>query len=98
MPTRLHVLVKFLDLKEGGRDRLPRLKGYPPHLVVPPDSTRLGVLFTDGPERFKAGEEVSAHVLCLHEPEVSYASLTTGAHFEILEGSHLVGQGVVLAN
>ncbi len=98
MPTRLHVLVKFLGLKEGGRDRLPTLKGYPPHLVVPPDPARLGVLFTDGPDCLKPGEEASAYILCLYEPEVSYASLTAGARFEILEGSHVVGQGVVLSD
>ncbi len=98
IPTRLFVLVKFLGAEEGGREHVPVLKGYPPHLVVPPDPHRLGVIFTDGPDCFEAGEEVRSRILCIYEPEVSYASLKAGTCFEILEGAQVVGRGIVLPN
>lgn len=96
MAVLLHVLVTFLNPEEGGRYKLPVLEGYSPHFVIPPNTEMLGVEFIAGPTDYRADEEINATVKCLYQPFVSYAGLTAGTRFKIVEGMQVVGSGVVL--
>jgi hypothetical protein len=91
------VLIQFLDVSEGGRKWLPQLNtpGYRPHFRVPPSDELLGVEFVDGPDEYRATDRVYATVRFVYEPDVSYRALTVGAHFDIVEGSKVVGHGMV---
>jgi translation elongation factor EF-Tu-like GTPase len=96
MRTYLHIQVVFFSPEEGGRQHLPVLRGYRPHLVVPPSTEMLGIEFVDGPTNYQPDEEIHAVVKCLYQPLVSNASLTAGIRFKILEGGKVVGSGKVV--
>lgn len=94
----LQVEVVFAPQPEGGRASTPSLKGgwYRPHLVAASSDEMLGVEFVDGPaERVVPGRLLCA-VARLVYPGVSYAALSPGSEFQIVEGGRAVGQGRVV--
>ncbi len=66
---------------------------YSPHLVVKGDEEYLGVTFTDG-DACVYDKEIDAIVVSLYEG-VGYHKLVKGAEFLIMEGPHIVGEGMV---
>lgn len=97
--SKLNVIVEFYAQDHGGRQLMPNLYSgfYRPHLVVNGDraQTYLGVVFSNGPETFSASEEVRASIELIYE-KVDYSPLKRGTSFEIKEGAHTVGEGMVL--
>jgi translation elongation factor EF-Tu-like GTPase len=94
------VLIEFLPAQNGGRQTPICLSAddpahYRPHFRVR-DGEMLGVEFVDGPDDpVVPGSSTYATVRFIHEPEVCYDALVEGAHFEVLEGSLVVGIGRV---
>ena len=66
---------------------------YSPHLVVKGDEEYLGVTFADG-DACVYDKEIDAIVVSLYEG-VGYHKLVKGAEFLIMEGPHIVGEGIV---
>ncbi len=66
---------------------------YSPHLVVRGDGEYLGVSFEDG-DVCAFDEEVDAIVVPLYE-NVDYNKLVKDVEFSIMEGPHIVGEGIV---
>ena len=66
---------------------------YSPHLVIKGSDQLLGVNFIDG-EDVIFDKEIGANVLPLYET-VDYSALQGGTEFLIMEGSNIVGEGVV---
>ena len=66
---------------------------YCPHLVIKGFDQLLGVNFIDG-EDVIFDKEIGANVLPLYET-VDYSALQGGTEFLIMEGSNIVGEGVV---
>ena len=66
---------------------------YCPHLVIKGSEQLLGVNFIDG-EDVIFDKEIGANVLPLYET-VDYSALQGGTEFLIMEGSNIVGEGVV---
>ena len=77
------------------RRTLPNLNNgkYCPHLVIKGSDQLLGVNFIDG-EDVIFDKEIGANVLPLYET-VDYSALQGGTEFLIMEGSNIVGEGVV---
>src|SRR5206468_12001687 len=71
-----------------------RIGRYRPHFrPLAQPSELLGVEFMDGPdEPLQPGASTYATVYFLYEPAVSYAALSVGAEFEIMEGPRAVGR------
>jgi hypothetical protein len=96
------VLIELLPTEKGGRQDPLNLCNdspgqYRPHFrVIGGSGELLGVAFMDGPDNpVLPGESTSATVKSLYEPSISYSELVEGARFEILEGAHVVGFGIV---
>jgi len=66
---------------------------YCPHLVIKGSEQLLGVNFIDG-EEVIFDKPIRANALPINE-DVDYSSLQVGAEFLILEGSLIVGEGLV---
>ena len=66
---------------------------YCPHLVVKGSEQLLGVNFIDG-EEVIFDKPIGANALPENEA-VDYSSLQEGTEFLIMEGSNIVGEGVV---
>ena len=66
---------------------------YYPHFVIKGSNQLLGVNFIDG-EDVIFDKEIGANVLPLYET-VDYSALQGGTEFLIMEGSNIVGEGVV---
>lgn len=66
---------------------------YSPHLVVKGDEEYLGVSFEDG-DGCEYNKEIDAIVVPLYEG-VGYHKLIKGVEFLIMEGPHIVGEGMV---
>lgn len=91
--------VCFLSADEGGR--LNPLTdggvGYPPHLRVK-DGEMLGVTFLGGTGKpIMPSVRTVVIVRLTYWPQVSYVALKEGEKFDILEGSRVVGDGVVVS-
>jgi hypothetical protein len=96
--TSADVLVEFRSVAEGGRQSAVSLctGQYRPHLQVA-GGEYLGVVFVGGPELpVQPGAGALATVDFVYEPGVSYAALTEGASFEVLEGPKVVAKGRVI--
>ena len=101
--TYVEVVIEFLPPEAGGRSIPPDLSNdrpgsYKPHFRIHGGNGEfLGVEFVDGPDDpVQPGDHVHATVRALYEPEVSYAELTVGAAFDILEGRRVIGHGAVI--
>ena len=78
----------ILDTFTGKRIELPQY-----HFVIKGSNQLLGVNFIDG-EDVIFDKEIGANVLPLYET-VDYSALQGGTEFLIMEGSNIVGEGVV---
>ena len=66
---------------------------YSPHIVVKGTEEHLEVNFIDG-EDVSFDQPIRANVLPVNE-DVDYSSLKVGTEFLIMEGSTIVGEGLV---
>ena len=66
---------------------------YCPHLVIKDSDQLLGVNFIDG-EDVIFNKKIRANALPLHET-IDYSALQAGTEFFIIEGSTIVGEGIV---
>jgi hypothetical protein len=90
--------VKLIFFSDSIRKTAPCLKPdvgvrYSPHLVVKNDDEYLGVTFINGNEGV-FDKEIDAVAASLYEG-VGYHKLVKGSEFLIMEGSHIVGEGIV---
>ena len=85
-------IVTFFSKKRGTPPNLNNGK-YCPHFVIKGSNQLLGVNFIDG-EDVIFDKEIGANVLPLYET-VDYSALQGGTEFLIMEGSNIVGEGVV---
>jgi translation elongation factor EF-Tu-like GTPase len=73
-------------------------QGYRPHFRIIGCSELLGVQFVEGPDRYiHPKEKVQAKAELIYYPDVSYENLIIGKEFEILEGTNIVGKGIVIS-
>lgn len=100
---RADVEIELRSVEDGGRSLPVSLGGphpgkYRPHLrVIGGSGDLLGVVFINGPDQpVSPGVKTHATIKALYEPEVSYAELKDGVHFQIIEGTRIVGHGRVL--
>lgn len=107
----IEVEVTFLFSAEGGHSAPAyNSPCYRPHLVVGASGQRLpitaadgrtlaedylGVSFTGNGEEFVLGRCYEVTLQLLYFPQVSYEKLIPGPSFNIREGGHIVGFGVV---
>ena len=66
---------------------------YSPHIVVKGTEEHLGINFIDG-EDVIFNQPIRANALPVNE-DVDYSALQVGTEFLILEGSSIVGEGIV---
>lgn len=66
---------------------------YSPHLVIKGSEQLLGVNFIDG-EDVIFDQPIRANALPVNE-DIDYSALQDGTEFLILEGSAIVGEGIV---
>ena len=66
---------------------------YSPHIVVKGTEEHLGINFIDG-EDVIFNQPIRANALPVNE-DVDYSALQVGTEFLILEGSSIVGEGLV---
>lgn len=66
---------------------------YCPHLVIKGSNQLLGVNFIDG-EDVIFDKPISANAVPVNE-DIDYSALQDGTEFLILEGSAIVGEGIV---
>ena len=85
-------IVTFFSKKRGIPPNLNNGK-YCPHFVIKGSNQLLGVNFIDG-EDVIFDKEIGANVLPLYET-VDYSALQGGTEFLIMEGSNIVGEGVI---
>jgi hypothetical protein len=97
------VLIELLPTDKGGRQVALNLCNnnpgqYRPHFrAIGGSGELLGVAFMDRPDDpILPGQKTYATVKSLYEPALSYSELVEGARFEILEGPHVVGFGIVI--
>lgn len=79
----------------GKRNTIPNLNGmvYRPHLLVKGDTEYLGVCFING-DLSGFNQVTDALVLPVYSG-VNYNKLEVGVIFFIMEGPHIVGEGIV---
>lgn len=85
-------IVTFFSKK---RRTLPNLNNgkYSPHLVIKGSDQQLGVNFIDG-EDVIFDKPIRANALPVNE-DIDYSALQAGMEFLIMEGSDVVGEGLV---
>ncbi len=91
-------LVKVKFFSSSIRKNLPCFKAdtgirYSPHFVVKGDEEYLGVSFVDG-DACEYDKEIDVIVVSLYDG-VGYHKLIKCAEFLIMEGPHIVGEGMV---
>ena len=84
--------VTFFSKKRGAPPNLNNGK-YCPHLVIKGSDSQLGVNFIDG-EDVILDKPIHANALPVNE-DVDYSALQAGTEFFIVEGSAIVGEGIV---
>ena len=94
--TGATVYVQFINAEAGGRNLATYIKEpYRPHFRVG-DGEYLGIEFFEGSdEPIPPGVGVNAKVRFVYSPQVNYEALRAGVQFVVLEGSRIVGVGVV---
>jgi hypothetical protein len=90
--------ITFFSKDRGGRQRLPNLSTveYRPHLRVAGASQLLGVVVA-GTASPAPEVPIGVQVVPLYPDHVDYSSLQGGQRFEVVEGIHTVGEGVVIS-
>jgi hypothetical protein len=100
MSEYAEVRIRHFPQQHGGRENpiFPRprdgARGYMPHFRVSLEGEYLGVVFVDGPSPIPPGGEGTSTVAFIYE--VDYSCLRPGVRFEVLEGAHPIGEGVLL--
>ena len=96
------VHIHWLPTAESGRTIPAQLRAdgsnsYKPHFRVGPAGEYLGVAFVDGQPALAApGTEGTATAALLYlETGVDYRALVPGAAFDVLEGTRVIGHGIV---
>ena len=84
--------VTFFSKKRGTPSNLNNGK-YWPHLVIKGSAQLLGVNFIDG-EDIIFDKPIRANALPVNE-DIDYSALQAGTEFFIMEGSNVVGEGIV---
>ena len=84
--------VTFFSKKRGTPPNLNNGK-YCPHLVIKGAERLLGVNFIDG-EEVIFDKPIRANALPVNE-DIDYSALQVGTEFLIMEGSAVVGEGIV---
>lgn len=84
--------VTFFSKKRGTPPNLNNGKYYP-YLVIKGSDQQLGVNFIDG-EDVIFDKPIRANALPVNE-DIDYSALQVGSEFLILEGSAIVGEGLV---
>lgn len=85
-------IVTFFSKKNTKPPNLNNGK-YSPHIVIKGTEEQLGINFIDG-EYVIFDQLIRANALPVNE-DVDYSSLKVGAEFLIMEGSTIVGEGIV---
>lgn len=85
-------IVTFFSKKRSTPPNLNNGK-YCPHLVIKGSEQLLGVNFIDG-EDVIFDQPIRANALPVNE-DIDYSALQDGTEFLILEGSAIVGEGIV---
>ena len=85
-------IVTFFSKKRGTPPNLNNGK-YCPHLVIKGSEQLLGVSFIDG-EDVIFDKPIRANALPINE-DIDYSALQVGTEFFIIEGSTIVGEGIV---
>ena len=85
-------IVTFFSKKRGTPPNLNNGK-YCPHFVIKGSNQLLGVNFIDG-EDVIFDKPIRANALPVNE-DIDYSDLQAGTEFLILEGSNVVGEGIV---
>jgi translation elongation factor EF-Tu-like GTPase len=78
----------------GGR-HAPFTAGYAPHLVVVGTTDLLGVRAQNA-FAVSPGDKAEVSFELMYFPNVNYGRLLTGARVDLVEGPHVVGEGMVL--
>ncbi len=86
--------LKMKPEANGGR-HAPFSEGYAPHLVASGTSEMLGVRVVECSEWIYPGTESKVKFSLIYFPSVNYESLKVGTHVDVVEGSHVVGHGIV---
>ena len=84
--------ITFFSKRRGASPNLNNGK-YCTHLVIKGSDQQLGVNFIDG-EDVIFDKQVRANVLPVNE-DIDYSALQAGTKFLIMEGSAIVGEGIV---
>jgi len=74
---------------------MPEGTGYAPHFVIDETEDYLGVRFHNTPIGASLDFEYVQEVELMY-PTVDYSRLVVGAKFQVREGPHVVGHGVVI--
>ena len=85
-------IVTFFSKKMVNSPNLNNGK-YSPHIVVKGTEEQLGINFIDGEDVY-FDQPIRANALPVNE-DVDYSALQEGTEFLILEGSSIVGEGLV---
>lgn len=84
--------ITFFSKKRRTSPNLNNGKYYP-HLVIKDSEQLLGVNFIDG-EDVIFDKPIRANALPVNE-DIDYSALQAGTEFFIMEGSNIVGEGIV---
>lgn len=95
MKPAIRARIKMKAERDGGRPG-PFNEGYSPHFVVEGKKEWLGVRAVQCPDFVYPEEEREVAFELIYTPQLDYRDLTVGARFAIVEGTKIVGIGVVI--
>ncbi|MHB9108220.1 MAG: hypothetical protein ACYDCO_14285 [Armatimonadota bacterium] len=90
---KMRAYIWLFTTENGGRNT-PTFAGYCPHAVADGCEEYLGIWLLH-PQTILPGEETEAAFWLMY-PHVNYDLLNKGAHFKIMEGTCVIGEGWVL--
>ena len=88
--------MKVCFFADSYRKNFPSGTAYRPHFVIKGTTEYLGIEFLNLDE-MPLGEEILSDIKFLYN-NVDYSALAAGTTFEIKEGAHIVGEGVVISS
>jgi len=95
VPDYASANIQLFRPEDGGRSHPVSGVGcqYRPHLRVDSDSEYLGVCLVDGPVVISPGDQANVTFLLIYS--VDYSPLKPNQTFQIVEGPHVVGRGII---
>ena len=90
------VKVRVCFFADSYRKNPPFETTYRPHIVIKETTEYLGIQFLNLDE-MPLGEEFLSDIKLLYDG-IDYSALIVGTVFEIKEGAHVVGEGVVISS